>query len=92
VSATRVDGPSFVPGLTPEEMPAFEVPPDVASITQDTSATFAPALARSKEAAEILSQLAADPQGPQAADLLAALGRQVEAESRHERWEVVSPS
>jgi HEAT repeat protein len=88
-AAPRVDLPHVVPGLTPEEMPAIESPADVQSITQDTSATFAPALARSKEAAEILGQLAADPQASNVTDLLAVLGRQVEAESRHERWEVV---
>jgi HEAT repeat protein len=84
-----VETPHFVPGLTPEEAPELEAPPDVPSITQDTSATFAPALARSKEATEILAQLAADPQAASVPDLLAALGRQVEAESRNERWEVV---
>ena len=84
-----MDGSQHVAGLTPEEGPTFDAPHDVKSITQDTSATFAPALARSKEAAEILGQLAADPQAQNAPDLLAALGRQVEAESRHERWEVV---
>jgi len=89
VGAPRGDAPHFVSGLTPEETPDFDLPADVPSITQDTSATFAPALARSKEATEILGQLAADAQAPHVPDLLAALGRQVEAESRNERWEIV---
>jgi HEAT repeat protein len=81
--------PQVVRGLTPEERPVIDVPSDLPSITQATSASFAPALARSKEAAEVLQQLAADPQAQNVSDLLAVLGRQVEAESRNERWEVV---
>jgi HEAT repeat protein len=84
-----MEGPQPVSGLTPEEMPAFEAPQDVPSITRNTSSMFAPALARSREAADLLSQLRADPQAQNVSDLLAALGRQVEAESRNERWEVV---
>jgi hypothetical protein len=75
--------------LTAEEAPTLDVPGDVPSITQDSSAAFAPALARSKEAAEVLAQLAAEPDAQNVADLLAVLGRQVEVETRNERWEVV---
>ena len=67
-----------------------ELPKDAPQIAQEAaSAAFAPAVARSKETSDILRQLAADPQGSQAGDLLSALGRQVETESRAGRWELV---
>jgi len=92
--------PAGVPVEAPElagimrEPAAVELPEDLSrdapKIAQEAaSAAFAPAVARSQEASQILLQLAADSQGAQSADLLSVLGRQVETESRNGRWELV---
>ncbi len=96
----RVVPPAGVPVEAPElagimrepaavELPA-DLPRDAPQIAQDAaSAAFAPAVARSQEASQILQQLATDSQGAHSANLLSVLGRQVEAESRNGRWELV---
>jgi HEAT repeat protein len=72
------------------EEPDDKLPADQPRISQETaSAVFAPAVARSKEASDVLRQLIAAPQGQEAVGLLSVLSRQVEAESRNGNWEMV---
>ena len=74
-----------------ERMSSAHAVSDLPQISAEAATgAFAPTLARSREAGELLAQLGADPLGSQATQTLATLGRQVEVETRNRRWELVA--
>jgi hypothetical protein len=69
-------GPSGVPIVTSDAPPP---PPEVAAITKESeTAGFSPATAATRSSSELVAALIERPAGPQAGELLAVLGRQLE--------------
>ena len=72
------------------ETPPPAAPADVPSIVQDSlRAGFSPATAATRPTGELMAELARRPDGPQVGDLLAVLGRQLEAAMRLNRVDQV---
>jgi HEAT repeat protein len=84
----RASAPPAAPPPAVAATPPSPAPPAADPLARD-SAAFALRIARSREATDMLTQLAKDPQAPNIGDVLAVLVRQVEQESRNAKWELV---
>ena len=87
--------PPVAPKAAPQPPPIPHPPPAPNHSLQDTpgfirdgaseSATFSPAAATTRSTGDLIKELIEKPSGPHAGDLLAVLGRQLEAAMRNQR-------
>ena len=87
-SAPRPPAPLAPPPAPPSGASEAAPPPDIPAIVRESTAEssgFSPAAAATRSSADLVAHLLEKPAGPQAGDLLAVLGRQLETAMRNKR-------